>query len=97
MYDTRDDVFGTASVSALHDPALLPKNAGCGLFPFNVANPMVTVSSPSPSVSSSSSPSLSSSAGQVVVVGGEINTRKIGQTMYRHDSQMALVGMMTVL
>eukprot|EP01051_Picozoa_sp_SAG22_P001266 SAG22_NODE_48_length_24654_cov_4.406394_14_plen_223_part_00 len=31
------------------------------------------------------------------VVGGEINTRQIGQTLYQHDSQSAVVGEVTVL
>ena len=54
--------------------------AGCGLFPSNVAAPMVAVSQD-----------------QVAVVGGEINTRRVGSTVYQHDSQMALTGKVTVL
>ena len=80
MYDTQTDTFGTATVSATEDPALLPAGQGCGLFPFNVANPMVAVS-----------------GNRVAVVGGEINTRKIEETMYQHDSQAALLGTITVL
>jgi hypothetical protein len=37
------------------------------------------------------------SGSQVAVVGGEINTRQIGQTLYQHDSQSALLGEVTVL
>jgi hypothetical protein len=80
VYDTHLGIFGTATVSAVHDPELLPRGQGCGPFPFNVANPMVTVS-----------------GSQVAVVGGEINTRQIGQTLYQHDSQSALLGEVTVL
>jgi hypothetical protein len=71
---------GSATVSNTQDPALIPAGQGCGLFPFNVANPMVAVS-----------------GNRVAVVGGEINTRKIGKTMYQHDSQSALLGAITVL
>ena len=78
VYDIKADTFGTATVSATQDPELLP--AGCGLFPSNVANPMVAVS-----------------RDQVAVVGGEINTRRVGSTIYQHDSQMALTGEITVL
>jgi hypothetical protein len=35
------------------------------------------------------------SKGQVAVVGGEINTRRIGATVFQHDSQMALIGQVT--
>lgn len=41
VFDVQEERFGTVSVSALHDPDLLP--AGCGPFPFNVASPMVAV------------------------------------------------------
>ncbi len=34
---------------------------------------------------------------RVAVVGGEINVRKIGETVYQHDSQSALLGTITVL
>ena len=64
VFDTHTSVFGTATVSAVQDPALMP--AGCGPFPFNVANPMVAVA-----------------GNHVAVVGGEINTRRIGETVRR--------------
>ena len=80
VYDTQEGVFGSATVSALHDPELLPSGQGCGLFPFNVANPMVSILGDT-----------------IAVVGGEINTRQIGQTMYQHDSQSAVLGVITVL
>ena len=34
---------------------------------------------------------------RVAVVGGETNIRKIGETMYQHDSQSVLIGTITAL
>ena len=42
-------------------------------------------------------PMVAVSRNQVAVVGGEINTRRVGSTIYQHDSQMALTGEITVL
>ena len=43
VYDTKIEAFGTVTVSAMHDPELIPMGQGCGLFPFNVGKQLIFI------------------------------------------------------